>query len=161
MTKKLKPELKSAAAAVLDGRGREILDSTPMAPPVGYKPPQHMTDIIRQTIRSERLAAEARAAEMETFEEADDFDILDDPVDPNTPFEEMFDPPPYVPPPRTAQEELQAERPHARAREDFKRAPPASRQQAAPAAKEAAPAASAAPPSPPPRPGSEPGSERS
>lgn len=143
---------RGAAAAVLDGRGREIPDPTPMAPPIGYRPPVHMTDLIRQTIRSERLAQEAREAQMETFDEADDFDIPDDPVDPSTPWEELYDPQPAIPAPRTAYEELQAGRPHVEQRENFKRNPPAPRQQrAAPAAPEAAPAASTAPPPPSPR----------
>jgi hypothetical protein len=44
----------------------------------------------------------SRAAEElgdETFEEADDFDIEDDPVDPRTPYEAVFNPRPLQAPP--------------------------------------------------------------
>lgn len=43
-------------------------------------------------VRSERLAQEAMAAGYETFEESDDFDIPDDPLDPATPYENEFEP---------------------------------------------------------------------
>lgn len=60
-----------------DELGREVLDPTPMAPPVGYKKQPSMVDIVRDMVRSERLKAEAAAAGYESFEEAEDFDIAD------------------------------------------------------------------------------------
>lgn len=39
--------------------GAEIPDPVPVAPPLGYDKPLHMTDYIRQMIASERLAQEA------------------------------------------------------------------------------------------------------
>lgn len=76
-----------------DEDGREILDDTPMAPPVGLSRTPPMWEVIQQMIRSERLAALAAEAGAETFEEADDFDIPDDPFnDPATPYENDFDP---------------------------------------------------------------------
>lgn len=84
----------------LTAEGREILDPTPMAPPVGYKRHPSLAEQIREMVRSERLAAEAAAAGYETFEEADDFDVDDD-VDPNSKYEGDFDPIPF--------EELKAE----------------------------------------------------
>lgn len=89
----------------LNDRGRELLDSTPMAPPVGYKPQPSMVEIIRAQIVSEKLAREAEELGLETFEEADDFDVEDD-YDPSTPYEEMFDPEPPSPRYETAQETL-------------------------------------------------------
>lgn len=89
----------------LDDNGHEVLDPTPMAPPVGYRPQPTMVDHIRAQIRSAKLAEEAELAGLETFEEADDFDVDDD-FDPSSPYEEMFDP---APPSRrfeTAQELL-------------------------------------------------------
>lgn len=71
--------------------GSEVPDPTPMAPPVGYKPAPSLADQIREMVRSERLAREAQEAGFETFEEADDFDVGDD-YEPNTPYEETFDP---------------------------------------------------------------------
>lgn len=68
------------------------VDSTPVAPPVGYQRsvPLHLQ--IREMVRSEALRQAAESADMETFEEADDFDIEDDPIDPKSPYENDFDP---------------------------------------------------------------------
>lgn len=76
----------------LDEFGREWVDPTPMAPPVGYKPPLSMVDIVREQIRV-HMSQVARANEMETFEDADDFDVEDDDYDPTSPYEYNFDPP--------------------------------------------------------------------
>jgi len=70
----------------LTPEGREILDPTPVAPPVGYKKQPSMADHIRDMVRSERLRQEAEAAGAESFEEADDFDVDDDP-EISTPYE--------------------------------------------------------------------------
>lgn len=74
-----------------DENGGEIMDPTPIAPPVGYKKSPSIAEQIRMMIRSEKLKQEAEAAGMETFEEADDFDVDDD-FDPRSPFEEVFEP---------------------------------------------------------------------
>jgi hypothetical protein len=74
----------------LDAKGREVLDPTPMAPPIGYKRQPSMIDHIRSVVRREMSEAAARR-EMETFEEADDFEIGDD-FDPSSPYEEIFEP---------------------------------------------------------------------
>lgn len=71
--------------------GREIPDPVPLAPPVGWKKQPSLAEQIREMVRSEKLAQEAAAAGYETFEEADDFDIPDDPVDPTTPYERTFE----------------------------------------------------------------------
>lgn len=78
---------------VQDEYGREILDPTPMAPPIGYKKQPSMIEMVRNMVRSEHVKRAAEEAGMETFEEADDFDIPDDPIDPSTPYENDFDPP--------------------------------------------------------------------
>lgn len=75
----------------LDEQGREIVDSTPMAPPVGYNKQPHIWDQVRNLVRSEALRQAAEAAGADTFEEADDFDIGED-YDPISPHEEVFDP---------------------------------------------------------------------
>lgn len=81
--------------SVLDAHGRfEYPDPVPMAPPVGYNSPPDIMQMIRSMVRSERLAQELDAAGYETFEEADDFDIADDPLDPLTPYEKVFEAPP-------------------------------------------------------------------
>ena len=76
--------------------GGEIVSSVPMQPPVGYNPQPSMVEIIRNQIRLAGLEAQANG--MESFEEADDFDVEDD-FDPSSPYEEVFEPPlsPEVP----------------------------------------------------------------
>lgn len=55
--------------------GREILDPTPMSPPVGYKRQPTLSEQVRQMVVLERIRA---LQEMEeTEEEADDFEIED------------------------------------------------------------------------------------
>lgn len=73
--------------------GQQVVDGTPMAPPVGYKRQPSMVEIVREQIRSHKLAEEALAARMGTFEEEDDFEDPDDPNDHSTPYENDFDPP--------------------------------------------------------------------
>lgn len=73
--------------------GEFIPDGTPMAPPVGYKPQPSMVEVIRDMVRNERLQADLDAAGLETFEEADDFEVGDDGEDLKSGFENDFDPP--------------------------------------------------------------------
>jgi len=86
----------------LDARGSEILDSTPMEPPLGYRKQPSMFDVMRKLIADREF--ELSQAGFETPEEADDFDVQDD-FDPSSPYEHNFDPPaspdtssPEVPP---------------------------------------------------------------
>lgn len=89
----------------LDERGREILDGTPIAPPVGYKQTVPLAQQIREMVRSENLRLAAQESGLETFEEADDFNI-DDPdgtaYDPSSPFEIIFEGVPAEAPPAEA-----------------------------------------------------------
>lgn len=73
--------------------GKFIPDAVPMAPPIGYKRQPSMVEIVRNMVRSEKLAEEARTAGMETFEESEDFDVGDDGEDLRSGFENDFDPP--------------------------------------------------------------------
>lgn len=75
----------------LDDKGREVVDSTPMAIPVGFQRPESLSETIRRLVRSEELRRLAERAGAETFEEADDFDVGDD-FDPTSPYETQFDP---------------------------------------------------------------------
>ncbi len=77
---------------LLDRYGRETPDPTPLAPPIGHNPQPSLTQQIRDMVRSERLARDLEASGVETFEDADDFDVGDD-YDPSSPYEEDFDPP--------------------------------------------------------------------
>lgn len=62
----------------IDENGNAKVSSVPLEPPVGYKKQPSMVDIVREAVRSERLAIEAEAAGYETFEESDDFEVGDD-----------------------------------------------------------------------------------
>lgn len=61
-----------------DERGWEVPDPTPIARPVGWKEPESLQDMIARLVRGE-ISRQAAAAGAETFEEADDFDVDDDP----------------------------------------------------------------------------------
>lgn len=71
----------------------EISDPTPIAPPLGFKRTPSLAEQIRDMVRSQALADAAERSGMETFEESEDFDIPDDPMDPITPYENDFDTP--------------------------------------------------------------------
>lgn len=75
----------------IDDLGREIPDPRPMQPPIGYKKQPSLFEMVR-TATAAALLARARE-EPESFEESDDFDIPDDPLDPSSPWENEFDPP--------------------------------------------------------------------
>lgn len=67
-------------------RGHEILDPTPVEMPVRFQRPPTLQEQIKAFVKRE-LSEAAEAQGVETFEEADDFDIEDDPIDPTTPWE--------------------------------------------------------------------------
>lgn len=96
-------------AASIGKDGKEYPDPVPIAPPLNYTPPPDLMTMIRTMVQSERLRHELLQQGFETEEEADDFDIEDDPIDPLTPYERHFlpleqsgGPSPPAPPP-TAQ----------------------------------------------------------
>lgn len=61
----------------LDKFGRELVDSRPMAPPVGYVKQPSMFQQMREMMH--RASLEAAQAGEESFEEANDFYVEDDP----------------------------------------------------------------------------------
>lgn len=63
----------------------EKLDTTPVAVPLGFNRPPTLHETIQRILRTERFRQSLNGEE--TFEEADDFDIPDDPIDPSTPWE--------------------------------------------------------------------------
>lgn len=71
-------------------RGHEILDPTPVEMPMQWKRPPTLQEQIKAFVRRE-LSEQAAAAGAETFEEADDFDIEDDPLDPQSEWEMNYD----------------------------------------------------------------------
>lgn len=70
-------------------RGEEIMDPTPVAVPFKFQQ-RSQFDWMRQFIRNE-ISRNAAEQGMESFEEANDFDVGED-FDPTTPYEEHFDP---------------------------------------------------------------------
>jgi len=62
---------------MLNEKGHEVLDSTPIARTVGFERPPSMQELIQRYVRTE-LSRQAAQAGAETFEEADDFDVDDD-----------------------------------------------------------------------------------
>jgi len=64
--------------AQFDEYGREIPDTRPVAVPHGWERPLSLTDQIRRMVRGE-LSRQAAEDGDETFEEADDFDVDEDP----------------------------------------------------------------------------------
>lgn len=84
---------KNRQSTYLDQQGREMPNPTPLAPPLGYKKQPSIREQIRNMVRGEQLRLAAESAGVETFEEADDFDVGDD-YDPTSPYEEVFEPMP-------------------------------------------------------------------
>lgn len=91
-TKPIDPESGEDSKHYLTETGGEVVDSTPMAPPIGYNPQPSIFDQVRMMVLSDKLRTAAEEAGMETFEEADDFEVGDD-FDPGSPWENDFDPP--------------------------------------------------------------------
>lgn len=65
--------------------GEEVLNPTPLQPPVGYRAQPSLIETIRAQVRAHHYAT--LDMEPETEEEADDFDIPDDPADPQSRWE--------------------------------------------------------------------------
>lgn len=61
-----------------DDQGREIMDPTPMQPPLGYRKTLSLAEQIQQQVRLAKLRMLEDEAIAETEEEADDFNVGDD-----------------------------------------------------------------------------------
>lgn len=66
-------------------RGQEIPDPRPVSVPAGFQRPLSLQEEIKRFVRSE-LSRQAEDAGQESFEEADDFEVDEDP-DPLSPYE--------------------------------------------------------------------------
>lgn len=71
-------------------KGHEIPDPTPVTIPVHLRKTESMDERIARIVQYS-VSQSAAALGLETFEDADDFDIPDDPADPSTPYEQDFD----------------------------------------------------------------------
>lgn len=87
-----RPHPGTALRATLNARGQEVPDPNPTTLPAGFKYPESLIETVRRLIRSESLSNYANSQEVDTFEEAEDFEIDDDSFDPSSPYEEVFDP---------------------------------------------------------------------
>lgn len=95
----------------LDGQGREQLDPNPLTVKGPGDAPLSVQDQIKAALRSERLNMARAAQGVETFEEADDFDIEDEEDwRPFAPWEEDFEvPAEFDSPPDNGEEATTAE----------------------------------------------------
>lgn len=75
----------------IDADGRFYPDNIPMAPPVGYRKTPSIIDLMHQAVR-ETISRQAAEMGYETFEEADDFDVGDEPEEMRSGWENDFDP---------------------------------------------------------------------
>lgn len=66
-------------------KGQEIPDPTPVELPLGFRRPPSIHELIKAAVRDE-MSREAESQGMETFDEADDFDVDDD-EEINSPYE--------------------------------------------------------------------------
>ena len=57
-----------------DENNREIMDQTPVAMPVGFEKPESLQSMIKRMVKNEK-AMEEEFGQVETMEEADDFDV--------------------------------------------------------------------------------------
>lgn len=64
--------------AIFNEKGHQVPDPTPVEVPVAFRRPPTMDEMIRAHIRRE-MSLQAQAQGLETFEEADDFDVDEDP----------------------------------------------------------------------------------
>lgn len=77
----------------INEHGQEMPDPTPQAPPVGYLAQPPLAELIQQMVRSEHVKFQAEQLGVDTFEEADDLEIMDDDeYEPDSPWQPDFDP---------------------------------------------------------------------
>lgn len=77
-------------ASSYNERGEEVPDPRPTQLAIDFKAPTDLNTRVHQLVQNSLLQQELDAAGIETFAEADDFEMED--KDPNTPYEENFDP---------------------------------------------------------------------
>ena len=85
------PETGEVVISRLDQHGHEVLDRTPLELPAGFRRPETLAEQVQRLVRTS-ISDYAGEKGYETFDEANDFDIEDDPIEPETAYEEVFDP---------------------------------------------------------------------
>lgn len=83
----------------IDRQGREHPDPVPLSAPIGISPPPDLMDTIRKMVHSELAQHILDEGGVETFEEAGDFDVDDDPLPPLTIHEAILQTPVPAPVP--------------------------------------------------------------
>lgn len=78
ITESLNKKLKRLRFAALDDNGKELLNPEQVEVPVEMTIPEPLQERIKRILQTE-LSAQAAAQDMETFDEANDFDIDEDP----------------------------------------------------------------------------------
>lgn len=68
------------ATAGIGKDGKEYGDPTPLEPPIGFDRPPDLMETMRQMIRNEAYQFKLSQEGFDTFEEAGDFDIEEDPM---------------------------------------------------------------------------------
>lgn len=77
VTKDLVEQLTQLRVALLDARGHELLNPRPVQMPTSMQRPLSLQEQIRRVLRTE-LSRQADAQGHETFDEANDFEVLDE-----------------------------------------------------------------------------------
>lgn len=86
ISKELYDHLCTLKAAELDDQGRELLNPMQLEIPYGMERPASLQEQIQRVLRNE-LSMQAHNQGQETFEEANDFDVLDDDPEPFSAYE--------------------------------------------------------------------------
>lgn len=69
-----------------DKHGRELPDKTPVAIPIKFKKPQHISDTIKRLVRT-TMSDLAEEKGLDSLEDADDFDTGENDIEPYSPYE--------------------------------------------------------------------------
>lgn len=77
--------------SIMTPDGSEIPDPRPVQLPVGFERPESIQDLIRRLVTDRQIRDDLASSDIESFDEADDFDVMDD-IPPTSPYEENFDP---------------------------------------------------------------------
>lgn len=88
--KKVVERAKRAFCGKYDENGCEIMDKTKIALKPGFHHPPSLQDQIARIVRHE-ISQRAQAQGLESFEEADDFDVDDEEMEMESPYEQNFD----------------------------------------------------------------------
>lgn len=64
--------------AVYNDKGEQIPETTPLELPLGYHHPEDIQSMIRRMVTDAAVVAANEAAGLESFEEANDFDVMEE-----------------------------------------------------------------------------------